>query len=80
MEKTISTMSPQEFEMMVEHAIDRRMQVWLTQLLDALGEFKEEDNAPLQPDFAAALERSVEQAAAGSVIDLNEFRRTLADG
>ena len=73
MEKTISTMSPQEFETMVEHAIDRRMQVWLTQLLDALGEFKEEDNAPLQPDFVAALERSVEQAAAGSVIDLNEF-------
>ncbi|HIE55640.1 MAG TPA: hypothetical protein EYP90_10735 [Chromatiaceae bacterium] len=80
MDKTISTMSPQEFETMVEQAIDRRMQVWLTQLFDALGGFKEEDNAPLQPDFTVALERSIEQARAGNVIDINDFRKSLANG
>ncbi len=80
MEKTISTMSPQEFETMVEQAIDRRMQVWLTQLLDALGDSGEGNNVPLQPDFVAALERSIEQARAGNVTDLYEFRRSLADG
>ncbi|NKQ36432.1 MAG: hypothetical protein HF973_12545 [Chloroflexi bacterium] len=76
MEKTISTMSPQEFETMVEQAIDRRMQVWLTQLLDALGDFKEEDNAPLQLDFTAALENAIEQARTGNVTDPLAFRKS----
>ncbi len=64
----------------VEQAIDRQMRVWLTQLLDALGDFKEEDHEPLQHDFTVALERSIDQVRTGNVINLNEFRNSLADG
>jgi len=30
MENTLAALSPQEFETLVEQAIDRRMEVWLT--------------------------------------------------
>ena len=79
MEKTVATLSPQEFEKLVERAVDKRMSVWLTQLLDAMGTMDEENEAPLQPEFVASLERSLEQARTGKTIDLNSFREQLAN-
>lgn len=68
MEKTVATLSPQEFEKLVERAVDKRMSVWLTQLLDAMGTMDEENEVPLQPEFVASLERSLEQARMGETI------------
>ena len=79
MEKTVATLSPQEFEKLVERAVDKRMSVWLTQLLDAMGTMDEENEAPLHHEFVASLERSLEQARMGETIDLNSFREQLAN-
>lgn len=62
---------------MVERAIDRRMQVWLTQLLDALTDLEEDEDADLAPDFAVSLTRSLEQARTGQGLDLTSFRSQL---
>jgi hypothetical protein len=80
MDKTISTMSPQEFEILVENIIDRRMEVWLTQVVDALGQIKEEETAEFTPEFTAALTHSIEQARTGNIMTLNDFRDRLKDG
>jgi hypothetical protein len=73
MEKTLTK---QELRELVEHAIDRRMEVWLTQLTDALIGTSEED-LPLQPEFAASLRRSLEQARSGKGVSLDAFREQL---
>ncbi|MCZ7673546.1 MAG: hypothetical protein M5U34_43715 [Chloroflexi bacterium] len=65
MEKTISSMSSREFESLIGQVIDRRMEVWLTQLLDAIGDTKEEDEAEFQPQFLESLARSRQQSASG---------------
>ena len=70
------TLSKQELKELVEHTIDRRMEVWLVQLTDALIGTSEED-LPLQPEFAASLRRSLEQARSGEGIDLDTFREQL---
>ncbi len=36
MDKTLAELSTGEFEALIERTIDRRLSVWLTQLLDAL--------------------------------------------
>jgi hypothetical protein len=36
MERALETLSTEEFEELVERTIDRRFEVWLTQLMDAL--------------------------------------------
>ena len=36
MEKTLETPSARELEELVDRAIDRRLKVWLTQVMDAL--------------------------------------------
>jgi len=70
------TLSKQELKELVEHTIDRRMQVWLVQLTDALLGTSEEE-LPLQPEFAAAPRRSLEQARSEECTDLDTFRRQL---
>jgi len=77
MAKTLGELSAEEFEELVERTIDRRLQVWLTQLLDAFIGLREEEDAELQPEFAASLRRSLEQARSGEGIDLESFRDQL---
>ena len=79
MENSISAMSPKEFETLVQDVIDRRMSVWLTQLLDALGG-AEEDDTQMHPEFVTSLKQSIAQAEAGDVIDLKSFRAQLTNG
>ena len=74
MEKALRELSAGEFEELVERTIDRRLEVWLTQLVDALISLQEEESAELQPEFAASLKRSLEQARLGKGIDLETFR------
>ncbi len=80
MNNTIADLSRQEFESLVEHIIDRRMSVWLTQLIDAIGDDKEEREATFQPEFAASLQRSVAQARKSKTTDLKSFRQQLTNG
>ena len=77
MEKTLVELSTEEFEEIIERTIDKRLQVWLTQLMDALLNLSEEEDAKLQPDFAASLRRSIEQARSGEGVDLKAFREQL---
>ena len=74
MEKTLGALSAKEFEELVERTIDRHLEVWLTQLADALIGWQEEESAELQPEFAASLKRALEQARSGEGIDLKSFR------
>ena len=61
-------------EELVERTIDRRINVWFTQLMDALTGSQEEEGAELQHEFAASLGRALEQARSGEGIDLKTFR------
>jgi hypothetical protein len=70
------TLSKQELKELVEQTIDRRMEVWLVQLTDALVGTSEE-GLPLNPEFAASLRRSLEQARSGEGVDLDSFREQL---
>ncbi len=70
------TLSKEEFKELVEHTIDHRMEIWLVQLTDALIGTSE-DELPLQPEFAAALRRSLEQARSREGTDLDTFRKQL---
>ena len=74
MEKTLVELSASEFEELVERTIDRRIDVWFTQLIDALTGLQEEEGAELQHEFAASLRRALEQARSGEGIDLQTFR------
>ena len=75
MEKALQALSAKEFEELVERTIDRRLEVWLTQLMDAfIGLQDDEEDAELQPEFAASLRRALEQARSGQGIDLKTFR------
>lgn len=74
MEKTLVELSASEFEELVERTIDRRIDVWFTQLIDALTGLQEEEGAELQHEFAASLRRALEQARSGEGIDLKTFR------
>jgi len=77
MEKTLGELSTEEFESLVERTIDRRLAVWLTQLMDALTGLEEEENATLRPEFAASLHRALEQARSGEGVDLKTFREQI---
>jgi hypothetical protein len=74
MEKALAALSTREFEELVERTIDRRLEVWLTQLADAWVGWQEEESAELQPEFAASLRRALEQARSGEGVDLKSFR------
>jgi hypothetical protein len=73
-EKTLVELSAKEFEELVERTIDRRINVWFTQLMDTLTGSQEEEGAELQHEFAASLRRALEQARSEEGIDLNTFR------
>jgi len=77
MERALETLSTEEFEELVERTIDRRFEVWLTQLMDALIGWQAEESTELQPEFAASLRRSLEQARSGEGIDLKTFRERI---
>jgi hypothetical protein len=77
MEKALGALSTEEFEQLVGRTIDRRLEVWLTQLMDALIGLQEDRSAELQPEFAASLRRSLEQARSGESIDLTTFRERI---
>ena len=55
MDTTIADLSPLELESLITDVIDKRMNVWLTQLLDAIGERQEEDDAEMLPAFELSL-------------------------
>jgi len=73
MEKVLAELSAKEFEKLVELTIDRRLEVWFTQLLDAWTGV-EEDKAEFQPEFVASLRRALEQARSDKGVDLQAFR------
>ena len=77
MEKALGALSTEEFEELVERTTDRRLEVWLTQLMDALVGWQAEDSTELQPEFAASLRRSLEQARSGEGIALTTFREQI---
>jgi hypothetical protein len=77
MGRSLGTLSAEEFEALVERAVDRRLEVWLTQLMDALLGSQQEEKAELQPEFATSLRRSLEQARSGEGIDLETFREQI---
>ena len=74
MERMLGTLSTEEFEELVERTIDRRLEVWLTQLTDALVGTPDEEGRPLRPEFAASLRRALEQVRSGEGVALDTFR------
>ena len=77
MQTALAELSAEQFEQLIERAIDRRFEVWLGQLLDALDGDGEEDSAKLRPEFAQSLKKSIEQAHHGEGLDLRTFREQL---
>lgn len=77
METTLANLSPDDLEELITSAIDRRMEVWLTQLLDAIGDERGEDEVELKPEFEASLKAALDQAKSGDVMPLDDFRRQL---
>jgi hypothetical protein len=78
MSTTLKDLSTEQFEQLIERTIDRRLQVWLEQVLDALTVLDDEDKAVLRPEFAESLRRAMAQARAGEGIDLKSFREQIA--
>jgi len=77
MARRVADLSTEEFEVLVERAVERRLQVWFTQVMDVLSGPDDEDDAELRPEFAAGLRRSIEQAQRGETTDLQSFRAAI---
>ena len=80
MEKTSSTLtelSTEEFEELVERAIDRRLDAWLTQVMDVLTGPQDEENADLRSELAGFLRRSLEQARLRQDVDMQTFEEQI---
>ncbi len=77
MDTTFGELSVEQMERIIERAIDRRLQVWLEQVLDALSALSEEETADLRPEFAEALRRSIAQAQRGDGMELQSFREHI---
>lgn len=77
MARNLGELTAEEFEELVERTIDRRFEVWLTQLMDAFEGLSDENGDELRPEFAASLRRSLEQARSGEGTTLDVFRREL---
>ena len=75
--KTVGNLPTEELQRIIEQTIDRRLSVWLTQILDALTALEDEEGAQLRPQFVESLRRALEQADTGDVLDLQAFRRQL---
>ncbi len=77
MARNLGELTAEEFEELVERTIDRRFEVWLTQLMDAFEGLSDENGDELRPEVAASLRRSLEQARSGEGTTLDVFRREL---
>jgi len=77
MEKALVELSVKEFETLVEHTIDRRLEVWFAPLVDTWADAHEEKGAKFQTEFAASLRRALEQARLGEGVDLGTFREQI---
>lgn len=77
MAKSLSELTAEEFEELVERTIDKRLEVWLTQLMDAFEGVSDENGDELRPEFAASLRRSLEQARSEVGTPLRKFRSEL---
>jgi hypothetical protein len=75
MGQRLADMSSEELENLVSRTVDRRLQVWLQQVLDAMGDA--DDETELKPEFADGLRRSLEQVRNGQVLDLDAFREQI---
>lgn len=73
MNKTLNQISTNEFETLLERAVDRRLEVWMTQLIDALTSI-DEPASELRPEFAESLRKAIQQSEAGEGMDLKSFR------
>jgi len=73
MAQRVADLSTEELEALVERAVERRLQVWFTRVMDALSGTGDEDVADLRPAFAAALRRAREQAQRGDTATLASF-------
>ncbi len=73
MNKTINQLSTNEFETLVERVVDKRLEVWMTQLMDALTSI-DEPASELRPEFADSLRKAIKQSQAGEGVDLKSFR------
>ena len=75
--KTVGELRIEELQRIIEQTIDRRLSVWLIQLLDALTTLEDEEGALLRPEFEESLRQALEEADSGDVLDLEAFRRQL---
>lgn len=73
MNKTVNQLSTNEFETLVERAVDKRLEVWMTQLMDALTSI-DEPASDLRPEFAESLRKAIKQSQEGEGMDLKSFR------
>ena len=73
MNKTINQLSTNEFETLVERVVDKRLEAWMTQLMDALTSI-DEPASELRPEFADSLRKALKQSQAGEGMDLKSFR------
>ncbi|MBI5825305.1 MAG: hypothetical protein HZB18_14850 [Chloroflexi bacterium] len=78
MNKTINQLSTNEFETLVERVVDKRLEVWMTQLMDALTSIDEPANE-LRPEFADSLRKAIKQSQAGEGLDLKSFRDEIGE-
>jgi hypothetical protein len=76
MNKTLNQLSTNEFESLVERVVDKRLQVWMTQLMDALTSI-DEPASELRPEFAESLRKAIKQSQAGGGMDLKSFRHEI---
>ncbi len=77
MAERLADLSTEEFEALMERVVDRSLQVWLTQMMDALVGAEDEDEAELKPAFEASLRRSLDQARNREGVDLHTFRTQI---
>ena len=70
---TFADLSPNDLEELIASAIDRRMRVWVTQILDAIGSYDLEDQAEMDVGFEASLNQSLQQANSGNRSLLSDF-------
>jgi len=77
MSVTLGELSVEQVEYQIKRAVDRRLRVWLDQVLDALSALSEEETSDLRPEFADALRRSIAQAQRGEGMELRAFREQI---
>ena len=77
MGETLAELSTKDFESLIEHTIDRRLEIWLTQVMDSLTGNQEQDEVELRPEFSGSLRHSLKQARSGKGLDLKTFREQV---